>query len=71
MAHPTTNPFQATEKFQPAHKQVHKEAGLPKTGVDSETQDWLALGVGAVFVGCLFAWLGKNNKSKRWAIILA
>ncbi|OAM72206.1 hypothetical protein A1D21_00005 [Aerococcus loyolae] len=59
------NPSQATEKFLPAHKQVHKEVGLPKTGVDSETQDWLALGVGAVFVGCLFAWLGKTNKSKR------
>ncbi|MDK6421138.1 Cna B-type domain-containing protein, partial [Aerococcus urinae] len=65
VAHPTANPFQATKKSQPAYKQVHKEAGLPKTGVDSETQDWLALGVGAVFVGCLFAWLGKNNKSKR------
>ncbi len=64
------NPSQATEKSLPAHKQAHKEAGLPKTGVDSETQDWLALGVGAVFVGCLFAWLGKNNKSKRWDFIL-
>ncbi|MDK6372163.1 Cna B-type domain-containing protein [Aerococcus urinae] len=59
------NPSQATEKSLPGQKQVHKEAGLPKTGVDSETQDWLVLGLGAVFVGCLFAWLGKNNKSKR------
>ncbi|KAA9241105.1 MULTISPECIES: Cna B-type domain-containing protein [Aerococcus] len=57
--HPVTNPSQ------PAQKQVHKEAGLPKTGLDSETQEWLVLGLGAVFVGCLFAWLGKNNKSKR------
>ncbi|WP_195854215.1 Cna B-type domain-containing protein [Aerococcus tenax] len=57
--HPVTNPSQ------PAQKQVHKEAGLPKTGLNSETQDWLVLGLGAVFVGCLFAWLGKNNKSKR------
>ncbi|KAA9298786.1 MULTISPECIES: Cna B-type domain-containing protein [Aerococcus] len=57
--HPVTNPYQ------PGQKQVHKKADLPKTGLDSETQDWLVLGLGAVFVGCLFAWLGKNNKSKR------
>ncbi|MCY3036142.1 MULTISPECIES: Cna B-type domain-containing protein [Aerococcus] len=65
VAHPATSSSQATEKSLPGQKQVHKEASLPKTGMDSETQDWLVLGLGAVFVGCLFAWLGKNNKSKR------
>ncbi|MCY3060456.1 Cna B-type domain-containing protein [Aerococcus urinae] len=65
VSHPADNPSHPAEKSLPAQKQVHKKADLPKTGLDSETQDWLALGLGAVFVGCLFAWLGKNNKSKR------
>ena len=54
------------ECSQPSQKQVSKQADLPRMGLDRGTRDWIALGFGAVFVGCLFAWLGKNKKSKRW-----
>ncbi|AEA01583.1 MULTISPECIES: MSCRAMM family protein [Aerococcus] len=65
VSRPGVNPSTPTEKSLAPQKQVHKKAELPPTGFDNKTKDWLALGIGAVFVGCLFAWLGKHNKSRR------